>query len=131
MPMLELTFASGESSLSVRRFAVHEALSTFFSVSVWARSPDPSLDLEAIVGQKASFRVEPGYAHVGGGGRLWTGVVSYMELGQAETSDKGLSTYYLNIVPPLWLLQHRTNYRVYQHLSIPQIVEKLLGEWKI
>src|SRR4051812_47837210 len=126
MPNLELSFASGESSLSVRRFAVHEALTTFFSVSVWARSPDPSLDLGSIVGQKASFRVEPGYAHVGGGGRVWSGVVSYMELAQAETSDKGLSTYCLNIVPHLWLLQHRTNYRVYQHLSIPSIARKLL-----
>ena len=37
MALLELSFASGETSLSVRRFSVHEAISSLFTVSVWAR----------------------------------------------------------------------------------------------
>ena len=39
MPVLELSFASGESSLSVRRFSVREAVSEPFVAWVWARSP--------------------------------------------------------------------------------------------
>src|SRR5262249_31940623 len=50
---------------------------------------------------------------------------------RADTSDKGLSTYHLRIVPKIWLLTQRTNYRIYQHLKIPDIVDKLLKEWSI
>jgi type VI secretion system secreted protein VgrG len=50
---------------------------------------------------------------------------------QVQAEPTGLSTYYLRIVPPLWLLTQRRNYRVFQHLSIPDITDKLLGEWSI
>src|SRR4051794_28134274 len=103
MPALELSFASGESSLSVRRFAVHEGLSTLFSVSVWARSTDSSLALDALVGQPAALRIEAAYANSQSGSRLWSGVVSYMEQTRPEVSEKGLSTYHLTIVPRIWL----------------------------
>ncbi|MEO5725511.1 MAG: hypothetical protein ABI134_20270 [Byssovorax sp.] len=42
MPNLDLTFASGESSLSVSRFSIHEGISSLFTVSIWALSEDPS-----------------------------------------------------------------------------------------
>ena len=62
-------------------------------------------------------------------GALWTGVCSHIEQVQAETT--GLSTYHLRIVPTLWLLTQRRNHRIFQHLSIPDIVDKLLAEWGI
>ena len=48
MPILELSFACGESSLSVRHFAVHEAISSLFMVNVVARSESPSIDLSLL-----------------------------------------------------------------------------------
>ena len=130
MPLLELSFASGEGSLSVRRFSVQESVSSFFEIAVWAVSKDEDIDLESIVGKPAGFRLVSGYRWAQlGGARNWTGVCSYMEQVQAEPT--GLSTYYLRIVPPLWLLTQRRNYRVFQHLSIPDITDKLLGEWSI
>ncbi len=130
MPVLELSFESGESSLSVRRFSVQEAVSNFFTVSVWARSKNDSIDLPSIVGKDASLRVIAGYKWaLLGGARYWTGICSYMEQVQAEST--GLSTYYLRIVPKLWLLTQRTGFRIYQHLSIPDIIDKLLAEWSI
>ncbi|MEP7127166.1 MAG: phage late control D family protein, partial [Byssovorax sp.] len=129
MSLLALSFESKEDSLSVRRFAVHEAMSSLFSVSVWARSPDDDLDLEAFVGRAASFTAGSGMLFARHGARSWTGVVSHMEQVQAEST--GLSTYYLRLVPKLWLLTQRTNHRLFQHLSIPDIVGKVLDEWKI
>ena len=70
---------------------MHEALSTLWSASVWARSHDNSLDLESLVGQDASFRVEHGYAHVQGGHRVWSGVVRYLELGQGDAGARLLN----------------------------------------
>ena len=130
MPLLTLTFSSGESSLSVRRFSIEESLSSPFDLSVWARSPDPSLDLAALVGQPATFRIASGYAFArNGGARYWTGIVAHAALVQPEPT--GLSTYFIRIVPRLWLLNHRRGHRIFQHLSIPDIIDKLLAEWTL
>jgi type VI secretion system secreted protein VgrG len=130
MPLLELSFASGEDSLSVRHFSVHEGISSLFSVSVQALSPHQDLDLESIVGLPASLRVQTGMKFESlEGPRCWAGVVSSIEQVQAEAT--GLSTYQLRIVPALWLLTQRRNYRVFQHASIPDIADEILGAWSL
>jgi type VI secretion system secreted protein VgrG len=130
MPLLELSFASGESSLSVRSFSVKEGISTLFSASIEARSPHQDIDLESIVGRPASFRVESGLRFAAREGpREWAGVCSFIEQVQAEPT--GLSTYRLEIVPALWLLTQRRNYRVFQHASIPDIADAILSPWGI
>ena len=101
MPLLELSFASGEDSLSVRRFSVHEGISGLFQASIWAVSKNEDLDLEALVGKPAGFRIATA-SKLLDGARLWTGVCSHIEQVQAEPT--GLSTYYLRLVPGLWLL---------------------------
>jgi len=129
VPILDLSLASGESSLSVRRFSVRESISAPFTISVWAVSESPSLDLAAIVGRGASLRVVTGYRFALSGSRRWSGICSFIE--QAQPEATGLSTYHMRIVPALWTLGHRKNYRIYQHLSIPDIADKILGEWSI
>ena len=133
MSILELSFASGEDSLSVRRFAVQEAVSSLFTVSVWARSESPALDLEALVGKPAGLRIESGTAHVqSGGARRWTGICNHIEQVRGVVPQPGespLSTYYLRIVPAAWLLTQRRNHRIFQHQSIPDITDALLTEW--
>src|SRR5689334_11839081 len=133
MSTFDLSFASGESSLSVRRVQVQEAVSGLYTVSVWARSPQFDMDLESLVGEPAGLLINAaeGNAH---GGRQWSGIVAFMEQVQGldeSSATNPLSTYYLRIVPRLWLLTQRRNYRIYQHLSIPEITDKLLGEWRI
>ncbi len=130
MPVLELSFASGESSLSVRNFAVHEAVSSLFMLSVIARSESPSIDLESIIGQTANMRVGNGRSEE----RLWTGIVNNIEQVQAAqpgVAGRELSTYSIRIVPKLWLLTQRTNYKIFQHMSIPDIIDALLAPWDV
>src|SRR5690349_5727532 len=135
MSQLELSFASGEASLSVRQMTVHEGISTLFHVSVMARSEEPSLNLEGLVGKAAGLRALSGYAFAAfGGARQWTGICSYAEQVQGlphAPGERPLSTYVIRIVPNLWLLTQRQGNRIYQHLSIPDIVDKLLGEWGV
>jgi type VI secretion system secreted protein VgrG len=129
MSQLQLTVASGEE-LSVRRFSAQESTSALFSVSVWARATSPEIDLEAIVGKPASLHVMHGARFIRGmGARTWKGVCAFAEQIQAEPT--GLSTYYLRIVPRMYLLTQRRNYRIFQHLNIPDIVDKILGEWGV
>ena len=62
--------------------------------------------------------------------RLWSGICASAAQTQAETAPR-LSTYEIEIVPTLWLLGKRSGHRIFQHLSIPDIIDKLLGEWRI
>jgi len=132
---LELSLASGQSDVHVRQFAVRESVSKTFTVDILFRSPNHSLDLGAIVGEAASFKVNAGYAHVKDGGqRTWNGIVSnaeQLEVIQDQDGAPGHSTYTVQIVPKLWLLNHRRGNRIFQLLTIPDIITKLLGEWGI
>lgn len=117
-----LSFESGDR-LDVRTFAVHEALSASFQIDIVAMGPD-DIDLEKISGRPASF----GLSGLGGQ-RIWTGLCA--RITQTSVESDGLSAYTLKIVPAFWLLNHRRNHRIFQHLSIPEIVEKLLAEWQL
>src|SRR5262245_16856327 len=102
MSQLTPTVASHDE-LSVRRFSAQESTSALFTVSVWARTSNPEVDLEAIVGKEATLHVVHGTRFTAGmGSRTWKGVCAHAEQVQAETT--GLSTYYLRIVPRLYLL---------------------------
>jgi type VI secretion system secreted protein VgrG len=129
MQLLELSVESGQM-LSVRAVHVEEAVSKLFTVDVWALSANSDLDLEAIVGRRTELRAATGWnLSLLSGNRIWTGICSSIEQVQAEPT--GLSTYRLRMSPRLWLLTQRSNYRVFQHLSIPAIIDKLLAEWSI
>jgi type VI secretion system secreted protein VgrG len=134
MPILDLTVASG-ADLSVRRFAVEESVSALFTVAVWVRSEEPDVDLEGIIGKDASLKIVHGTKFVAGlGTRTWKGVVSHVEQVHGVTplpGQKAESSYFLRIAPKAWLLTQRRGHRIYQHLSIPDIIDKLLGEWSI
>jgi type VI secretion system secreted protein VgrG len=130
MPEVTLAFEGGEFSLSVRRIAVREAVSELFAVTVTALSPEPDIDLEAIIGKRASLDVSEGwFAAEPGGGRRFAGVVSRIE--QVKAEPTGLSTYQLVIVPVLWLATQRRNLRTFQHLSAPDIAARILADWDV
>jgi type VI secretion system secreted protein VgrG len=129
MAQFELLFESGDESLSVRSFRVDEGLNELFTIAITARSVDPDLDLESFVGRGAAFAAASGVAHALVGRRAWSGVCRAMDLVRVEST--GLSTYELTLAPRLWQLTQRRNHRLFQHISIPDMVDKLLGEWSI
>lgn len=135
MATLELSLSSGQTELHVRQFAVRESVSNTFTIDILFRSPNHSLNFDAIVGHPATFKVQAGYAYVKDGGlRSWSGIVSHaeqLEALQDRDGAEGHSTYTLQIVPKVWLLNHRRGNRIFQQLTIPDIVTKLLGEWGI
>ncbi|WP_437599751.1 type VI secretion system tip protein TssI/VgrG [Sorangium sp. So ce590] len=129
MPRLSLSFASKEESLSVRRFAVREQMSSLFEVSILAVSELEDLDLDSIVGKAAAFKVESAVLQSVVPSRVWAGLCSHMEQVQAEPT--GLSTYRLRIVPLLFRATLRRNNRIFQHMTAPDIALLMLKEWDI
>ena len=125
---LALDVASG-APLDVHWFRVHEAVSEPFDVTVVARSPDPSLDLDAVVGRPATFRIEAGGKGTPRAERRWNGICRAAELEQAEPT--GLSTYRFDLVPSLWLLTQRRDHRIFQHRTAPDVAALVLDLWRI
>jgi len=134
MSSMSLLLPSG-AQVAVIRATVREAVSTPFVLSLTAHSPDPNLPLSAIVGQPATFHATAGYAFaLGMGTRVWSGVIRHAAQAKAVSlgaGEKALSTYEFELVPRLALLSQRRNHRIFQHLSIPDIADKLLAEWHI
>lgn len=120
---LELAVGSGDA-LDVREFSVHERLSTLFTIHLVATSENPDISFDAVVGQPARFVLRSGL-HT----RTWTGLCNHLR--QIRVEPSGVSTYELTLVPTLWLLTQRRNYRMFQQIAEPDIVTKLLSEWSI
>lgn len=116
--------------LDARRAVVDEGLNVGFVATVEAVSSEPNLDVSQFVGKASRFVLSPGYGFSEGSGeRSWTGVCQ--ACAQTEADPDGLSTYEFRIVPRVWLLSQRRGHRLFQHLSIPEVVGKLLGEWDV
>jgi len=131
MSTLELTVSSGDV-LRVHHFTVRESISDLFEVTLLCHIDKPDIDLEGIVAQPAKFKIVAGYQYAKAlGARTWTGVVRFAEQSHAQAKIHGLSTYFIHLVPDLYKLTQRSNHRIFQHLSIPDIVKQIFGEWAI
>jgi type VI secretion system secreted protein VgrG len=119
----EVQVGSGDK-IEVRQFSVRERLSSLFQVNLIAVSENPNIEFDDVVGQPAKFSMAAGMHD-----RFWSGMCNHFE--QVHVEPTGLSTYQFSIVPTLWLLTQRKNHRMFQQISEPDIVLKLLGEWGI
>ena len=133
MENVRLGFENAEISLSVRSFRVEERMSHPFRVEVLATSPRASLELGAFVGHRAELALGApiDLPMLGLRSRRFRGVCERMDLVRVSDDTRGLATYSITIVATLWRLSQRTNRRHFQHVSIPRIVDTLLGEWRI
>jgi type VI secretion system secreted protein VgrG len=128
---IELSLACGDL-LRVQRVAIREAISSLFTVHVVASSSEPCVDFGAIVGQAAALRIVPGRGGGLHGERVWSGLCSHIRQSHGldlKAGEAGISTYELTISPELWRLTLRTDHRVFQHLSAPEIGRTLLDAW--
>ncbi|MDN0083491.1 type VI secretion system tip protein TssI/VgrG, partial [Crenobacter sp. SG2305] len=98
-----------------------EALSDSYRYQLTCLSPDTDLALKDLLGQPVRLTVQD----ADGAAVARCGVVS---AAQALGSDGGFAQYGLTIEPPLALLRHRRTSRVFQDLSVPDIVQQVLAE---
>lgn len=129
---LALAFADDARLLSIRisglptgllawRAEGCEGVSTDYQVAVDCLSADALIELKSLLGRPAEVTIR----QADGGERAISGLIA--EAAQTG-ADGGFARYRLTLVPGLALLAHRRNSRVFQNLSVPQIVEHILGE---
>ena len=103
----------------VVRLEGEEAISELFRFELTLTSEDPQIPFADVIGMPALLTLatdgsEPRYVH---------GIVSRFR--QAEDGKKR-STYHATLVPKLWRLLHRHDSRIFQALSVPDIIKKVL-----
>ncbi|MFK4027245.1 type VI secretion system Vgr family protein [Stutzerimonas balearica] len=104
--------------LQVLEFRGREALSRPFAFEVELVSERPDLELEPLLHQPAFLAFAPDGAGI-------HGLVHRIAQGE---SGRRLTRYRLTLVPQLAYLAHRSNQRIFQHLTVPQIVARVLEE---
>lgn len=103
----------------VARFEGQEAISDLFRFELTLTSDDPHIAFADVIGSPALLTLDmdqsaPRHVH---------GIVSRFR--QAEDGKKR-SVYHARLVPKLWRLLHRHDSRVFQALSVPDIIKKVL-----
>ena len=119
--------AAGETVFDVTEFSIEEPINGLFQVVVHASSPDGTVDPTSFIGKGGAFR----FKHHAGD-LVRAGICS--EAAQVQNQPDGaaaMSTYRFVIVPALSRTTLRANNRNFQGLTVPEIVFKILDEWKI
>ena len=113
----QLTLMGSDQPFSVLAFKGEEAISEPFSFDIQLVSEQASLDLETLLHQPAWLSFGPGH-----------GIHGQIERITRASTGKRLTHYRLTLVPSLAYLAHRTNHRIFQQLSVQQIIQQVLEE---
>ncbi len=108
-----------QATLRVVRFSATEGMSRLFHIEIDVASEDATLDFGDVLRQKAQLSIPP----ADGDPRYLCGIVS--RLTQLETAEK-LAAYRIEVVPRVWLLSLRSDCRIFQNLTAPDIIKAVL-----
>ncbi|MGK8437873.1 type VI secretion system tip protein VgrG [Ectopseudomonas hydrolytica] len=115
---ITLAIPAVDNDLQVLTFEGREALNKPYRFDIELVSQRADLDLDALINQTA-------YLTFGPSGKGVHGVVYAIEQGD---SGKRLTRYRISLRPQLAYLAHRHNQRIFQHLTVPQIIGQILEE---
>ena len=113
-----LSIEGTSGDLQVLGFTGREALNQPFRFELELVSDNPALELESLLHKAA-------YLAIGQDGAGIHGQVYRVAQGD---SGKRLTRYQISLVPRLAYLAHRFNQRIFQQLTVPQIIGKVLEE---
>jgi len=113
-----LSLEGVEHDFKVLEFRGREAISQPYRFDLELVSEHPDLDLESLLHRPAFLAFAPDGSGVHG---------LVHQAAQGESGNR-LTRYRLTLVPQLAYLAHRTNQRIFQHLTVPQIVARVLEE---
>ncbi|MDO7897928.1 type VI secretion system Vgr family protein [Pseudomonas citrulli] len=113
-----LTLDGARHELKVLEFKGKEAISQPYRVDLELVGERPDLALEELLHRQA-------YLAFDDRGRGLHGQVYSVAQGD---SGQRLTRYRMTLVPRLAYLRHRLNQRIFQHLSVPAIIARILGD---
>jgi len=118
---IAITTPLGKDVLLLKGFSGHEAMSRLFSFDVELLSEvNPAVDFDSIVGKRVTMQV-----HHPGGTRYINGLVRRFSQG---AGDRSFASYRAEVVPWLWLLTQTADCRIFQNMTVPDIIKKIFTD---
>lgn len=118
---ISVTTPLGEDVLLLVGFTSHEAISQVFSFQLDVVAENKTdIAFDKLLGQSITIS----HTLPGNKQRQYNGICNRVSQGGR---DAVFTTYRLELVPALWLLTRRAQSRIFQHLSVPDILKKVLA----
>lgn len=118
----------GPEELLLTKFNGTEGLSIPFSFELRMISENPNIAFDQIIGKNVTVSI----VLADGESRYFNGIISRFSHGKVQGEQTGadphFSYYRATMVPWLWLLTRTADSRIFQNLSVPDIVEKIFTE---
>ena len=119
------TLIGGNTELRVTEFDGQESLSTPFQWNVTVATEDANLDLSNLVNKSALLTLLGEKANPTE--RLIHGFIS--SASYLSTGNR-FSLYQLTLTPQLSYFEHRSGHRIFQDMSVPDIIKQLFSDAK-
>ena len=117
-----VTTPLGEDVLLLRRTTIDERMSALFEVELELLSENVDIHPVDLLGKSLTVRL----ALENGEHRYFNGYVSRFSFVGVERT---LARYEATLVPWLWFLTRASDCRIFQQMTVPQIVEKVFGDF--
>lgn len=121
----------GKDYLLINRFTAHEGLSQLFSIDVELLHEEnevsfapTTVDPKSLLGQAVTIYISA----EDGSKREFTGMVNKFSQGNR---DVRFSYYYVSVVPHVWLLTQKSQSRIFQQISVPDILRKVFAGFNV
>ncbi|WCM96118.1 type VI secretion system tip protein VgrG [Acidovorax sp. GBBC 1281] len=108
--------------LQFRQLQGKEAISQLFCLDLDLLCDSKSIDPKALLGKNATVVMET----QGGGRRYLDGIVTRFGM---QGEDHRYYSYRLRLQPWLWLATRKTDFKIFQNKTAPEIVEEVLGKY--
>jgi type VI secretion system secreted protein VgrG len=118
---MQVTTPAGTDVLLLEGLSVHESVSEPFEITLDLLSTNAKIDPDTMLRKAITVTLEL----QGGGERYFHGFVS--RFAQGGRGDQFVS-YRAEVVPALWFLNLVSDCRVFQNMSVPDIVQKVLND---
>ncbi|HEJ9436505.1 type VI secretion system Vgr family protein [Proteus mirabilis] len=110
-----------ENTFQITKFNLQEGLSQLFVLNIQAVSSMPTLDFKDILGGASSITVKRDGVKI----RIVQGILASAE----QVNTDGVKNWYQFIIrPEMWVMTLKQDSRIFQNMSIPQVLKTLLDE---
>jgi type VI secretion system secreted protein VgrG len=129
--LLGIATPLGEDYFLLQHFESREAISELYEIKVQMfheedreRFKHTAVDPKDILGKPATVRIDQYTDEYDS--RFYTGIINTFSQG---TRNDAFSIYYATIVPHVWMLTQKYQSRIFQHMTIPDILRKVLADF--
>ncbi|MEN3332482.1 MAG: type secretion system secreted protein VgrG [Blastocatellia bacterium] len=120
--LIQIMTPLGEDVLLLQGFNGYEGVSKLFQFDLRMHSKNRSIAFDSIVGKKATIKI----ILDDGNERFINGIISAFSQGGSSTN---FAHYHATLVPWLWMLTRTSDCRIFQNLTVPDIIQKIFKEY--